>query len=160
MSKIFIFSFFFFQAEDGIRDLIVTGVQTCALPISRRRLRACRDPFPVIVARSTCYHPPMRDNIARSAIADRRFWWLRVCVVAGSSAAVLIATQPATPALDAAAARWVEQTLRKMTLDEKIGQLLVPSLDATFTSTDSDAFDTLRHLVRDLKVGGMHVFGA
>src|SRR2546421_9304739 len=26
---------FFFQAEDGIRDLIVTGVQTCALPISR-----------------------------------------------------------------------------------------------------------------------------
>src|SRR2546421_12681614 len=30
-------SFFFFQAEDGIRDLIVTGVQTCALPISVHR---------------------------------------------------------------------------------------------------------------------------
>src|SRR2546426_7308642 len=29
--------FFFFQAEDGIRDYKVTGVQTCALPISRRR---------------------------------------------------------------------------------------------------------------------------
>src|SRR2546430_7773629 len=28
-----LFSFFFFQAEDGIRDLTVTGVQTCALPI-------------------------------------------------------------------------------------------------------------------------------
>src|SRR5438270_1781487 len=28
--------FFFFQAEDGIRDLTVTGVQTCALPISIR----------------------------------------------------------------------------------------------------------------------------
>src|SRR5712672_640998 len=28
--------FFFFQAEDGIRDKLVTGVQTCALPISRR----------------------------------------------------------------------------------------------------------------------------
>src|SRR5688572_32390438 len=27
------FQFFFFQAEDGIRDLTVTGVQTCALPI-------------------------------------------------------------------------------------------------------------------------------
>src|SRR5207245_7371250 len=27
--------FFFFQAEDGIRDATVTGVQTCALPISR-----------------------------------------------------------------------------------------------------------------------------
>src|SRR2546421_7174701 len=34
--------FFFFQAEDGIRDLIVTGVQTCALPIScRRTATAC-----------------------------------------------------------------------------------------------------------------------
>src|SRR5258707_15325034 len=29
-----IFFFFFFQAEDGIRDIGVTGVQTCALPIS------------------------------------------------------------------------------------------------------------------------------
>src|SRR5256886_3550000 len=29
------FLFFFFQAEDGIRDLTVTGVQTCALPISK-----------------------------------------------------------------------------------------------------------------------------
>src|SRR2546425_7626939 len=28
--------FFFFQAEDGIRDKLVTGVQTCALPISAR----------------------------------------------------------------------------------------------------------------------------
>src|SRR3712207_7177203 len=29
-----IYLFFFFQAEDGIRDIGVTGVQTCALPIS------------------------------------------------------------------------------------------------------------------------------
>src|SRR2546426_5169131 len=33
-------SFFFFQAEDGIRDYKVTGVQTCALPISCNRKRA------------------------------------------------------------------------------------------------------------------------
>src|SRR5438309_2906965 len=31
----YLFFFFFFQAEDGIRDGTVTGVQTCALPISR-----------------------------------------------------------------------------------------------------------------------------
>src|SRR6266481_9148068 len=31
--------FFFFQAEDGIRDGTVTGVQTCALPIYRTRER-------------------------------------------------------------------------------------------------------------------------
>src|SRR5207248_3712215 len=31
--------YFFFQAEDGIRDRTVTGVQTCALPICARRSR-------------------------------------------------------------------------------------------------------------------------
>src|SRR5205807_5374178 len=34
--------FFFFQAEDGIRDYKVTGVQTCALPISAARPRRPR----------------------------------------------------------------------------------------------------------------------
>src|SRR2546425_937129 len=32
---VLLFFFFFFQAEDGIRDKLVTGVQTCALPIYR-----------------------------------------------------------------------------------------------------------------------------
>jgi len=36
--NLFIF-FFFFQAEDGIRDDLVTGVQTCALPIFLMRER-------------------------------------------------------------------------------------------------------------------------
>src|SRR3989454_4391115 len=38
MSSVVLF-FFFFQAEDGIRDYKVTGVQTCALPISQARQR-------------------------------------------------------------------------------------------------------------------------
>src|SRR6266576_6046307 len=36
--------FFFFQAEAGIRDLYVTGVQTCALPIFRGRCWSMRSP--------------------------------------------------------------------------------------------------------------------
>src|SRR5207237_6481224 len=36
--------FFFFQAEDGIRDSSVTGVQTCALPISSRSPTPCAAP--------------------------------------------------------------------------------------------------------------------
>src|SRR2546430_4695523 len=43
---------FFFQAEDGIRDLTVTGVQTCALPISTAR-RERRD----VVERRTVVKP-------------------------------------------------------------------------------------------------------
>src|SRR5256885_5238774 len=38
MTACFIRFFFFFQAEDGIRDYKVTGVQTCALPISKLRV--------------------------------------------------------------------------------------------------------------------------
>src|SRR5207245_7160219 len=37
------FRFFFFQAEDGIRDATVTGVQTCALPILRKYPLARRE---------------------------------------------------------------------------------------------------------------------
>src|SRR5256885_11806689 len=37
MRFFYFFVFFFFQAEDGIRDYKVTGVQTCALPISTQR---------------------------------------------------------------------------------------------------------------------------
>src|SRR6266550_8280968 len=40
----FVFKFFFFfQAEDGIRDVAVTGVQTCALPILRRAIGHIRE---------------------------------------------------------------------------------------------------------------------
>src|SRR5690349_23234341 len=49
----FFFFFFFFQAEDGIRDLYVTGVQTCALPISTR---ATRNATTRITATKTSMH--------------------------------------------------------------------------------------------------------
>src|SRR5256885_12831524 len=44
--------FFFFQAEDGIRDYKVTGVQTCALPICHERGRAFRVLLSVPAART------------------------------------------------------------------------------------------------------------
>src|SRR5439155_12159201 len=42
---IHIYFFFFFQAEDGIRDGHVTGVQTCALPICQEKLMDEKDNF-------------------------------------------------------------------------------------------------------------------
>src|SRR5437763_8965929 len=50
--------FFFFQAEDGIRDTSVTGVQTCALPISPGSL------FTSILA--ACSLPDIAVAIART----------------------------------------------------------------------------------------------
>src|SRR6266404_8142613 len=54
----FVFLFFFFQAEDGIRDKLVTGVQTCALPIcSPRPTPPLPGPLPPPCAPGT---PPAR----------------------------------------------------------------------------------------------------
>src|SRR2546430_8872385 len=46
--------FFFFQAEDGIRDLTVTGVQTCALPIYVRPARRSSRALNPCTARRQC----------------------------------------------------------------------------------------------------------
>src|SRR5689334_25312153 len=57
--------FFFFQAEDGIRDGTVTGVQTCALPISdTARKHPCVQRRPFAVS-DTCSH-------AGTGTSDRR----------------------------------------------------------------------------------------
>ncbi len=55
--------------------------------------------------------------------------------------------------------KWVQATLKKMTVDEKVGQMLVSSFQSTFMSTDSEAFDELVKAVHEYKVGGFHVFG-
>ncbi len=78
----------------------------------------------------------------------------------GSAPAVSKADQRAAEKRRKEAEQWVTRTLQAMTLDEKIGQLLFPSLNAAFLSEDSDAFARLTHLVRDLHVGGFHVFGS
>src|SRR5206468_9136211 len=66
--------FFFFQAEDGIRDLIVTGVQTCALPISAdyvaRQLREAL-PAKVRIESVTGLLPPTeRESRIASLVAE------------------------------------------------------------------------------------------
>src|SRR5256885_10078232 len=62
-------SFFFFQAEDGIRYYKVTGVQTCALPISSwRRARPWRAPPRTSPSRPT----PRASSPPRATTTDRK----------------------------------------------------------------------------------------
>jgi beta-N-acetylhexosaminidase len=56
--------------------------------------------------------------------------------------------------LSPAASAWVESTLRKMSVDEKIGQLLFTTYHGSFTATDSPAYQQILHDVNDLHVGG------
>src|SRR5699024_11968860 len=55
----------FFQAEDGIRDRNVTGVQTCALPIFNNRHKATGEDFEDAVATMTT----LNAEAARAAVA-------------------------------------------------------------------------------------------
>src|SRR5438105_12713694 len=64
--------FFFFQAEDGIRDPLVTGVQTCALPILvddgiRHRMQIVRDLYADVHGMRRAF-PHVRGHTHRSEI--------------------------------------------------------------------------------------------
>jgi beta-glucosidase-like glycosyl hydrolase len=85
----------------------------------------------------------------------------RALVLAGMMAGLtaLSAQSPLPETLDRTATKWVDDTLKKMTLDEKVGQLIVPSLNSTYLASDTDEFETLVKKVTDLHVGGFHVFG-
>src|SRR5258708_3239235 len=56
--------------------------------------------------------------------------------------------------LSPAANAWVETTLRKMTADEKIGQVLFTTYHGSLTATDTAAYQQVMHDVADLHVGG------
>src|SRR5256885_5274148 len=56
------------------------------------------------------------------------------------------------------ALKWANKELKRMSLDEKIGQLISVGINATFLNQDSEAFKTLRHQVVDNHVGGIILF--
>jgi len=56
------------------------------------------------------------------------------------------------------ALKWADKELRRMSLDEKIGQLISVGINATFLNQDSEAFKALRHQVVDNHVGGIILF--
>src|SRR6478672_6691319 len=56
------------------------------------------------------------------------------------------------------ALKWANEQLRKMSLEEKVGQLISVGVNATFLNQDSDAYRTLKHHIEDNKVGGIILF--
>src|SRR5437660_7138184 len=58
------------------------------------------------------------------------------------------------------ALKWADSELKKMSLDEKIGQLISIGVNATFLNQESEAYKALRHQVEDNHVGGIVLFGS
>lgn len=56
------------------------------------------------------------------------------------------------------AVKWANRELKRMSLDEKIGQLISVGINATFLNQDSEAFKALRHQIVDNHVGGIILF--
>jgi beta-N-acetylhexosaminidase len=98
---------------------------------------------------------PLNPRRSRWA-AGRQIASLALCVV---TTCVLVGGQVTRPP-DAAGEKWVQATFKKMSLEDKVGQLIVSSFPSSFISTDSQAFDDLVKAVRESRVGGFHVFGA
>jgi beta-glucosidase-like glycosyl hydrolase/CubicO group peptidase (beta-lactamase class C family) len=63
-------------------------------------------------------------------------------------------SKSAVKKLSPSANAWVESTMRKMTVDEKIGQLIFATYHGSFTATDAAAYQQIMHDVNDLHVGG------
>jgi len=57
-----------------------------------------------------------------------------------------------------AALKWANEELKRMSLEEKVGQLISVGVNATFLNQDSDAFRALKHNVENNKVGGIILF--
>jgi beta-N-acetylhexosaminidase len=66
--------------------------------------------------------------------------------------------KPYSPHPGKDALKWANEQLRRMSLEEKIGQLISVGINATFLNQDSDAFKALRHQVEDNHVGGIILF--
>lgn len=74
---------------------------------------------------------------------------------------LLLATLAPTaqPALDKTAQQWVESTLKKLTVEQLVGQMIFAPLNSTYLSSDSDAYEALVKLVHESHIGGLIAFG-
>ncbi|MGH9932886.1 MAG: glycoside hydrolase family 3 protein [Pyrinomonadaceae bacterium] len=68
------------------------------------------------------------------------------------------AVKPYSSKASKEALKWADKELRRMSLDEKIGQLISVGINATFLNQESDAFKALRHQIEDNHVGGIILF--
>ncbi|MDX6531360.1 MAG: beta-N-acetylhexosaminidase [Blastocatellia bacterium] len=74
------------------------------------------------------------------------------------SATLETSTKPYSRHPSSEAQKWADKQIRKMSLDEKIGQLFAVGLNATYLNQNSEAFKELRHQVVDNHVGGIVLF--
>jgi beta-N-acetylhexosaminidase len=82
-----------------------------------------------------------------------------VLMITVSAQAPPSAAPTAGKVLDRAARQWVDNTLKKLTVEQLAGQMVFPRFAGTYMSNDSSEFEELARLVRESHVGGVIAFG-
>jgi beta-N-acetylhexosaminidase len=75
-----------------------------------------------------------------------------------TAATAIPTTKPYTRKASSDALKWADKQLKRMSLEEKIGQIIAVGLNATYLNQDSGAFKELRHQIVDNHVGGIILF--
>ncbi len=82
----------------------------------------------------------------------------RLIVVLAVLALLILPVRAQAP-LDKAAQQWVAATLKKLTLEQLVGQMIFASLNSTYLSSDSDQYEALVKLINESHIGGLIAFG-
>ena len=65
----------------------------------------------------------------------------------------------AQPTLDKTGQQWVDATLKKLTVEQLVGQMIFASVNSTYLSSDSEQYEALVTLLRESHIGGLIAFG-
>src|SRR6266403_120490 len=126
----------------------------CACAMYKYRLLAAAGGFYPMVGRRVRFllliHVSIVFLMAYNARSQSRSTSAKKTVVQESTVPAKSRVKKLSPAANA----WVETTLRKMSVDDKIGQLLFTTYHGSFTATDTAAYRQIVHDVTDLHVGG------
>lgn len=113
-----------------------------------RRFHSIRFSTTWLMAMVVCFAPLTAPTSASTTNA--------ISNVVTSASSVATKSYPREPSRDAL--KWADKELRRMSVDEKIGQLISVAVNATFLNQDSDAFRALKRQVEENHVGGIILF--
>lgn len=84
---------------------------------------------------------------------------LRGFAIAACAITLTLTVHAQQPTLDKAGRAWVDATLKKLSLEQVVGQMIFAPFQSTYMSSDSDQYEQLVKLVHEAHIGGVIAFG-
>jgi beta-N-acetylhexosaminidase len=84
---------------------------------------------------------------------------MRRALLTGTLLVAVVLTGSAQPALDKPARAWVDATIKKLSLEQIVGQMIFAPFQSTYMSSDTAEYDALVKLVHETQIGGLIAFG-